>query len=272
MSILNPTLSRSNSAAINSSLSDSSVMKISKLSGTYEDPIYSSRQSHAENFSFARNTLITVQDFFESEESQVEQDIPLPGGYAGTVLFWKMTAITVIMALILSSLVTCFLNIADMTVKQWTNNSNLSSNADAFNSLNGEIWWIAVPTGGGLLVGLIRYLITFPETIDGMFKEIQHAHVEYKWAPFTYIISLISLSCGACLGPEAVMGNVGGAVGTFIGQLKFLNLQEDCRKLLTLTAMSSAFGAIVPSPIQAVSIHNSFLLFLFFYTVNLINI
>ena len=139
-------------------------------------------------------------------------------------------------------------------MKQWSNNENLISNPDAFNAYNGQIWWIAVPSGGGLVIGLIRYFVSFPENIDGMFKEIQHAHVDYKWAPFTYLISLISLSCGACLGPEAGLGNVGGALGTYVGHLNILKLPKDLRKLLTLTAMTAAFAGLFPSPLLAVMI------------------
>jgi H+/Cl- antiporter ClcA len=65
---------------------------------------------------------------------------------------------------------------------------------------------------------------------------------------------MISLSCGACLGPEAGLGNVGGALGTFVGHMEVFNIPNDYRKLLTLTAMTAAFASLFPSPILAVMI------------------
>lgn len=84
------------------------------------------------------------------------------------------------------------------------------------------MYWIAIPTGGGILIGLIRYFSSFPDNIDGMFQEIQEAHVDYQWSPYIYFISMISLACGAALGPEAGLGNVGGGIATYLINAKWL--------------------------------------------------
>lgn len=69
----------------------------------------------------------------------------------------------------------------------------------------GKTYWIAITTVTGLLVGLIRFIIDYPDDMPGIFKEILSFHVDPKWAPATYIISAISLGGGACLGPEQAM-------------------------------------------------------------------
>lgn len=139
-------------------------------------------------------------------------------------------------------------------MKQWINIEYLSSNPSAFDLYNGQLWWIAVPAGAGLVVGLIRYASSFPDNIDGMFKEIQTLHVDYKWCPYTYVISLISLSCGACLGPEAGLGNVGGGLGSFITSKDFgyIHIPKDYKKLVVLSGFAAAMGALMPSPLLAV--------------------
>ena len=66
----------------------------------------------------------------------------------------------------------------------------------------GKKWWIAVSGGAGLLVGLIRYGFSYPQSLPGLFKDIHDFHVHPTWAPLTFLISAISLCGGATLGPE----------------------------------------------------------------------
>jgi hypothetical protein len=52
---------------------------------------------------------------------------------------------------------------------------------------------------------LNRLLLNYPETIPGLFKEIEEYHVNPKNAPATILLSAISLGGGACLGPEQAL-------------------------------------------------------------------
>jgi H+/Cl- antiporter ClcA len=89
--------------------------------------------------------------------------------------------------------------------------------------------------GAGLLIGLIRFAVNYPDDLPGLFKEIYYYHVDAKWAPWTLLISTISLSGGATLGPEAALGNVGGGIGKRPSQLK--ELRRTMPYLLLLCAL-----------------------------------
>lgn len=57
-------------------------------------------------------------------------------------------------------------------------------------------------TGGGFTVGLIRWLTKFPDKLKTLYTDIQAGHVEYEFMPVTLLLCMISLCCGATLGPE----------------------------------------------------------------------
>ena len=91
----------------------------------------------------------------------------------------------------------------------------------------------------------------YPEDLAGFFKEINTCHVEPKWVPYTVTISAISLAGGACLGPEACLGNFGGGLGTYMSERLGIEEEND-RKLVVLGGMAGALGALFPSPFLAV--------------------
>lgn len=82
---------------------------------------------------------------------------------------------------------------------------NFDDDSECGNYYNGQKWWIAYSGGCGLLVGLMRYFLSYPATLPGIFKDIQDFHVDPKWAPITFCISAISLCGGATLGPEQAL-------------------------------------------------------------------
>ncbi len=116
---------------------------------------------------------------------------------------------------------------------------------------SGEFWWLGVTTGGGAIIGILRLHPAFPAQVDGLFREVRDLTVHHPAAsPLIFIVSCLSLGIGASVGPEAAMGNLGGALGTAVGN--FRN-QSDRRKLISaFCGMSGAMGAIFPSPVLAV--------------------
>ena len=97
-----------------------------------------------------------------------------------------------------------------------------------------------------------RVLLKYPESIDGIFKEIEHYHVNPKYAPATILLSAISLGGGACLGPEQALGNIGGGFATYLVEnvIEFPNIAD--RQLVVLCGMTAAFGALFPTPVLGV--------------------
>ena len=65
-----------------------------------------------------------------------------------------------------------------------------------------------------------------------------------------FLTSMLSLGIGASVGPEAAMGNIGGAIGTFLGQKK--NFSDRRRAIAAFAGMAGAMGALFPSPILSV--------------------
>ena len=72
----------------------------------------------------------------------------------------------------------------------------------------GKPYYILITGGAGLIVGLLRYFLKYPETIEGLFKEIGNYRVEPSIAPATILISAISLGGGASLGPEQALVSI----------------------------------------------------------------
>lgn len=60
-------------------------------------------------------------------------------------------------------------------------------------------------TGAGFVVGIIRYFAKYPDNLPGFFKEVNSCHVDPTWAPYTVLLSAVSIAGGANLGPEQAM-------------------------------------------------------------------
>jgi H+/Cl- antiporter ClcA len=97
-----------------------------------------------------------------------------------------------------------FLICAEKIPKEWVHNSGLESFGD-INFYAGRPYYILVTGGTGLLIGLMRHTSKYPESIPGIFKEIQECHVNPKTAPYTVLFSAMSLAGGASLGPEQAL-------------------------------------------------------------------
>lgn len=117
---------------------------------------------------------------------------------------------------------------------------------------DGKLYWILITGGTGLIVGLLRYCINYPDNLPGIFKEILSYHVEPKWSIASFIISMISLAGGISLGPEQALASIGGGFATYISEHYVHYEDEEYKKLLVLGGMASALGALFPTPILGV--------------------
>ena len=138
----------------------------------------------------------------------------------------------------------------DWTFSSTTPYSHKLETGLGLNTGEGEWWWLLVTVSGGALVGLIRTLPSFPSHVDGLFREVRDLHVDPSHAPLVFLTSCLSLGLGASVGPEAAMGNAGGAIGSLIGTLRS---QSDRRRAISaFCGMAGAMGALFPSPVLAV--------------------
>jgi H+/Cl- antiporter ClcA len=117
---------------------------------------------------------------------------------------------------------------------------------------DGNLWWVAVTAGAGVLVGVLRRWFQVPAKLPGTIKEIQAQRVEPSTVPAAVAVSLVSLAGGASLGPEDALGKMGGGLGTWVSEQQKLGTDEQATN--TLSGMSAAYGGLLASPILATSL------------------
>ena len=116
-------------------------------------------------------------------------------------------------------------------------------------SFIGGIYVIPLMTIGGLLAGLVIHKLGDPGEIDLIVDNIHfnEGKLEPKNNPSMILSSLLCISTGGSLGPEAPLVQVVGSTGTYIAKkLKFKG--EDIRSL-TIAGMASAFTALFGAPL-----------------------
>lgn len=142
----------------------------------------------------------------------------------------------------------CFMNVADEVPKHYTT-CKYEDKPSCGDWYTGEKYWMLITGGAGMVVGLLRWGFAYPDDLPGLFKEISDYHVHWEWSPLTVALSAVSLGGGASLGPEAALTNLGGGVGTFMAEFiaDFEDPEDD--KLMVLSGMASALGALFPTPV-----------------------
>jgi H+/Cl- antiporter ClcA len=115
--------------------------------------------------------------------------------------------------------------------------------------LDGNLWWVAVTAGAGVLVGVLRRFLRVPAKVPGTLKELKDERVEPSIVPGAVAVSLVSLVGGASLGPEDALGKLGGGLGTWVSDRQ--KLSDDVNATNTLSGMSAAYGGLLTSPLLA---------------------
>jgi H+/Cl- antiporter ClcA len=175
-----------------------------------------------------------------------EGDLPISPGFARTRKFWRLIFYTVLLAGFMAVAASLFMNVSDQVPRQWVQ-CNYDDDVECGDWYGGKHYFIAIPTCTGFLIGLIRYLTSYPDNLPGIFKDINTFHVDPKWIPITYAISMMSLAGGATLGPEQALGNLGGGIAYYISHIVDFE-DEDYDKIYVLAGMASALGALFPTP------------------------
>jgi H+/Cl- antiporter ClcA len=115
---------------------------------------------------------------------------------------------------------------------------------------DGQLWWVAVAAGAGLVVGVLRRVLRMPEKTPGIIKNLKDEEVEPALVPSIVAVSAVSLIGGASLGPEVALGSMGGGAGTWLARRR--ELGDDDSKATTLSGIGGAFGGLFSSPVMAV--------------------
>jgi len=202
----------------------------------------------------AKFTKSVIHEYSRVAEAGNDGDIPFPPGFARSIYYWKLIFFVVLVASFMGVAAAAFLNFGDEIPKQW-DNCDYVNDLSCVGWYEGQKYWIAITTGAGFCVGVIRWTFSYPDNLPGIFKEIQTYHVDPKWMGVTYCISALSLAGGATLGPEQALGNLGGGIAYFIQQYVDFG-DPDYSKIFVLAGMAGPLGALFPSPILgALMIH-----------------
>lgn len=160
--------------------------------------------------------------------------------------FWATMRNAALFAVVLSFAALAFLGLLKGGTKLWF---TLPQDPGWF---DGNLWWVAVTAGAGVLVGVLRRWFQVPAKLPGTIKEIQAQRVEPSTVPAAVAVSLVSLAGGASLGPEDALGKMGGGLGTWVSERQKLSTDEQATN--TLSGMSAAYGGLLASPILATSL------------------
>ena len=174
-----------------------------------------------------------------------------PGFIGNGNPFWSMAFLAIVCGVVTGFAGLLVLNCAEKIPEVWTDNGKFDEPED-FDVYSGERWWMLIPTLTGVLIGILTVALDFPDERDGFFKEVSSCHVDLKHALPTYFISILSLSCGATLGPEQSLGTIGGGLAIYLvdnygAALNIVN--EDDVKLSKMIGFTSALGGLFPTPI-----------------------
>ncbi|MGB2923868.1 MAG: chloride channel protein [Limnothrix sp.] len=107
--------------------------------------------------------------------------------------------------------------------------------------------WI-VATLGGLGVGLCLYFLGLPGEMAIVIDQVHDAgRLEPEQTPGMIATSLVSITAGGSLGPEAPLVQINGSIGSWLAG-KF-NLTIACTRILTFCGMGAALAAFFGDPI-----------------------
>src|SRR3970282_238352 len=117
-----------------------------------------------------------------------------------------------------------------------------------------SFWFFIVPALGGLVSGVIVYLIAPEAEGHGTDAMIEAFHLRggkiRKRVPFVKIIaSALTMGTGGSAGKEGPIAQIGSGVGSTFASL--LNLKVRERRILVLAGAAGGIGAIFQAPLGA---------------------
>ena len=116
--------------------------------------------------------------------------------------------------------------------------------------MQGNVWWVAVAAGAGLIVGVLRHVMHVPDKTPGIVENLENEHVDPALVPSIVAVSAVSLLGGASLGPEVALGSMGGGLGSWMAERR--SFSDDAEKATTLSGIAGAFGGLFSSPLMAI--------------------
>lgn len=118
-----------------------------------------------------------------------------------------------------------------------------------YSLMGGKWWWIALLTGTGLLVGVLRSALNVPDDLEGSLTIVQNGSIDRDNALQAIAVSAVSLIGGASLGPFDGGIRSGAMVGDWYAKIR--NIPEDQRVSSVLSGINGALGGLLTAPFLA---------------------
>ncbi len=118
-----------------------------------------------------------------------------------------------------------------------------------YSIMGGKWWWIAVLTGAGLLVGLLRIALKVPDDLEGSLTIVQNGSIDRDHALQAIGISVVSLVGGSSLGPFDGGIRSGAMVGDWYASIR--GIPEDKRESSVVSGVNGSLGGLLTAPFLA---------------------
>jgi len=118
-----------------------------------------------------------------------------------------------------------------------------------YSIMGGKWWWIAVLTGTGLIVGILRTALKVPDDLEGSLTIVQNGSIDRDHALQAIGISVVSLIGGSSLGPFDGGIRSGAMVGDWYASIR--NIPEDKRESSVVSGINGSLGGLLTAPFLA---------------------
>ncbi len=117
-----------------------------------------------------------------------------------------------------------------------------------------RFYTLLICTIGGLLVGLGQHFLgDWPKPMKTALEDVRtNGGFDVAHVPHGVVISLVSLSFGGALGPEAALIGLAGGLGTYVAQKLKMTAQQ--AYAFTYFSVSGALGAFFRSPLGSAAL------------------